>query len=302
MPSPLAGKGSWLPSPRHARSKSSSKPKEVLVTNFDKLFEDDKIRRRAKSCYRSERVFDRRDDSVTRISSPSPSIQPLQSQHQPQCSSYRVVERSSTQTFFDKLTRKPRKSVKEEAEEVRSEVLQICCDPCRSLPGRYETTTMGQRMEMGIDCDEVLPRLILANGKTVKNVSYIKELGVTHIINTASRDVWLPVEKLSNLGLKIFQFHVDDVPSSNISVYFQAASNFLSQAMMSGGLVMVNCLVGLSRSATILTAAVMINNNWSLVRTLKKLRQMRPVKPNIGFMVQLLNLERQLKTQGIKLL
>merc|ERR1712107_216136 len=115
-------------------------------------------------------------------------------------------------------------------------------------------------------------------------------------INTASRDVWLPVEKLSNLGLKIFQFHVDDVPSSNISVYFQAASNFLSQAMMSGG------LVGVSRSATILTAAVMINNNWSLVRTLKKLRQMRPVKPNIGFMVQLLNLERQLKTQGIKLL
>ena len=66
-----------------------------------------------------------------------------------------MVERSCTQTFMDKLTRRPRKSVKEEAEEVRADVLQICCDPCRSLPGRYEMVTLGQRMEMGIDCDEV---------------------------------------------------------------------------------------------------------------------------------------------------
>jgi len=88
---------------------------------------------------------------------------------------------------------------------------------------------------------------------------------VTHIINTASRDVWLPVEKLTNLGLDMFQFHVDDVPGANIS-------------------------------------ALMINNHWSLARSLKKLRQSRPVKPNLGFMVQLLSLEQKLKNKGDRLI
>ena len=63
----------------------------------------------------------------------------------------------------------------------------------------------------------------------------------------------------------------------------------------------VNCLVGLSRSATVLTAALMINQHWSVARSLRKLRQSRPVKPNIGFMVQLLGLEQQLTKSGVHL-
>ena len=147
-----------------------------------------------------------------------------------------------------------------------------------------------------------MPRVLLASGKTAKNVSYLRDLGVTHIINTASRDVWLPVEKLTNLGLDIFQFHVDDVPGANISAYFPAVAAFLSKALSEGGLVVVNCLVGFSRSATVLAAVLMINKHWSLARSLKKLRQSRPVKPNMGFMVQLLNLEQQLKNKGVNLI
>lgn len=189
--------------------------------------------------------------------------------------------------------------MKEEAEEVREEILQVCCDPLRPLPGSSSPCTPALRLETGVDCDEVMPRLILANGKTVKNLPFIRELGVTHIINTAARDVWLPTEKLSNLGLKLFQFHVDDVTTANIAAYFVAAAKFIAEARVSGGLVMVNCLVGLSRSATIVTAAAMINNKWTMARSLKKLRQSRPVKPNLGFMVQLLNLERDLRSKGV---
>ena len=149
---------------------------------------------------------------------------------------------------------------------------------------------------------QVVPRVLLASGKTAKNVSYLRDLGVTHIINTASRDVWLPVEKLTNLGLNIFQFHVDDVPGANIATYFPAVAASLAKALSEGGLVLVNCLVGFSRSATVLTAALMINNHWSLARSLKKLRQSRPVKPNLGFMVQLLSLEQKLKNKGDRLI
>ena len=177
--------------------------------------------------------------------------------------------------------------------------MSVCCDVYRPLPGRSQPLSLSQRLEIGVDCDEVIPRLILANGKTVKNAQYIKELGVTHIINTASRDVWLPVEKLTNLGVEIFQFHVDDVSSANISTYFHPAADFISRALaVSGGLVVINCLVGLSRSATVLTAAMMINKKWSLVKTLKLIRQTRNVKPNLGFMIQLMKLEHNLRSNG----
>ena len=177
--------------------------------------------------------------------------------------------------------------------------MSVCCDVYRPLPGRSQPLSHSQRLEIGVDCDEVIPRLILANGKTVKNAQYIKELGVTHIINTASRDVWLPVEKLTNLGVEIFQFHVDDVSSANISTYFHPAADFISRALaVSGGLVVINCLVGLSRSATVLTAAMMINKKWSLVKTLKLIRQTRNVKPNLGFMIQLMKLEHNLRSNG----
>lgn len=76
---------------------------------------------------------------------------------------------------------------------------------------------------------------------------------------------------------------------------------FCVVASSEGGLVVVNCLVGLSRSATVLTAALMINQHWSVARSLRKLRQSRPVKPNIGFMVQLLSLEQQLAKSGVHL-
>ena len=172
--------------------------------------------------------------------------------------------------------------------------MSVCCDVYRPLPGRSQPLSHSQRLEIGVDCDEVIPRLILANGKTVKNVQYIRELGVTHIINTATRDVWLPVEKLTNLGVEIFQFHVDDVSSANISPYFHPAADFISGGLAApGGLVLINCLVGLSRSATVLTAATMINQNWSLLRTLKLIRQTRNVKPNLGFIIQLMNIHRE---------
>ena len=192
-------------------------------------------------------------------------------------------------------------SWQEVADAARTETLRVSCESYRALPGRTQLLSLAQRLQAGLDCDEVMPGIILADGKTVKNVQYLKEIGVTHIINTASRDVWLPVEKLTNLGIKIFQFHVDDVSSATISTYFRPAADFISSALRSGGLIIINCLVGLSRSATTLTAGIMINKKWSAVKTLKQIRQTRGVKPNLGFMVQLLKLEHQLRSNGIVL-
>merc|ERR1712106_1313426 len=179
------------------------------------------------------------------------------------------------------------KTPKEVAEELRSDVLDTCCLPSRPLPGRGVDLSHMERIEFGLDGDEVMPGVILASGKAVKNFGYMSQLRVTHIINTASRDVWLPVEKLTNLGVEMFQFHVDDVPSANIAPYFRQVAEFVAKAKQAGGLLVINCLVGLSRSAPASTAALMINNKCTARRALQVLRKRRPVKPNLGFMVQL---------------
>jgi len=187
------------------------------------------------------------------------------------------------------------------AKIVTSEILEVKCSPDRPLPGRPGVLSQAERLLCGLDCDEVSAGIILASGKTVKNIEYMRHLRVTHIVNTAARDVWLPEEKMSNLGVELFQFHVDDVPTANISPYFRSAAQFLAQALQPGGLVVVNCLVGFSRSATVVTAALMINNQWTAHTALTKLRRSRPVKPNMGFMVQLVTLETQLREEGLQL-
>jgi len=136
----------------------------------------------------------------------------------------------------------------------------------------------------------------------VKTVAYMRELRVTHVINTASRDVWLPTEKLSNMGVELFQFHVDDVPTANIAPFFRPVADIVRRAQQSGGLLVINCLVGFSRSATVLIAALMIVRHWTLAHAFRALRLRRQVKPNLGFMAQLISLEIQLKQQGVSLL
>ena len=89
----------------------------TAVKNFDKLFEDDKIRRRAKSCYRSEKIFDRKDDSPVPViphSSSSGSRSGSQPRQPPSgVTSYRVVERSCGTAMLERIARRAvKKSVR----------------------------------------------------------------------------------------------------------------------------------------------------------------------------------------------
>lgn len=276
MPSPLTSLWRCPASPHSQASRAVSRPRDVPA-NIDRLFEESQQRRRARSCSyrRNERVFCEAKKEVVVC----------------QVSRRDTVRQSSSRGT----------SRREVAETLREEVLCVPTPERRPLPGRLEPLSACERQVLGLDCDEVLPGLILASGKTVKTVAYMRELRVTHIINTASRDVWLPVEKMSNMGVELFQFHVDDVPSANLAPYFRAAADLVSRAQDTGGLLVVNCLVGLSRSAALLTAALMILRQWTVRRTLSTLRQRRQVKPNLGFMVQLLALEQQLREQGVRL-
>ena len=55
-------------------------------------------------------------------------------------------------------------------------------------------------------------------------------------------------------NINYFGFHVDDHPSSNIARYFTRTSDFIEEALNRGGTIAVNCVMGWSRSATVVAA------------------------------------------------
>lgn len=60
--------------------------------------------------------------------------------------------------------------------------------PVRMMPGAPVYRHVDDRLKMGLDCDEVFPGIYLGTGPTLRNMKYLRKLGITHVINTAEND------------------------------------------------------------------------------------------------------------------
>lgn len=65
------------------------------------------------------------------------------------------------------------------------------------------------------------------------------------------------------------------------------------------GRILVHCAVGVSRSATLVLAYLMLYHRLTLVEAIKKVKDHRGIIPNRGFLRQLLALDRRLR-QGLE--
>jgi protein-tyrosine phosphatase len=164
----------------------------------------------------------------------------------------------------------------------------------RAMPGFRSSTDYDERKSMRVDCDKVFNGIIIGNGETIKNINYLQGIGVTHVLNTAEGHACVNPAKFSCHGIQYYGFHVDDLPESNISRYFHRTSDFIHKAVSGGGLVVVNCHMGWSRSATCVAAYLMMKHNMTSTRALETIRQSRPIRPNAGFLQQLADLENTL--------
>ena len=111
------------------------------------------------------------------------------------------------------LSLKERKS---RSEKVTSGYLMVEPPDKRQVPGFPDPLTNGERMRNGIDCDEVFPNIVLGNGATLRKKDYLKEIGISYILNAAeSRGVNVGKEYFGDdfqyMGLKI-----EDTPQTQI--------------------------------------------------------------------------------------
>jgi protein-tyrosine phosphatase len=133
---------------------------------------------------------------------------------------------------------------------------------------------------------------------SARNKAFLKMLGITHVVNCAEGNRFSMVSTgdcfYADVGIRYIGINVVDIPQAQISAHFHECANFIERAILEGGRVLVHCYVGLSRSATIAVSYLMIKRGMTAEEALRAVGRNRKIRPNDGFLRQLLALESKL--------
>jgi len=156
---------------------------------------------------------------------------------------------------------------------------------------------------MGNSLDRIGQGFYICSVDALRDVERLKELGITHILNAASMDLYREREGLGRLE-KLFTIKAlecRDSEDCNLGIHFQDVADFIEKGREKGGVV-VHCAAGISRASTSACAYLMIKEHLSLEAALQKIHSVRKiVHPNDGFWRQLRDLEGVLQLQGVQL-
>ncbi|KAL4398154.1 hypothetical protein HN51_002759 [Arachis hypogaea] len=133
--------------------------------------------------------------------------------------------------------------------------------------------------------------LFLGSVGTAANKNALKSLNVTHILTVAGK---LPPTNPGDFVYKVI--NVADRDDVDLKQYFNQCFDFIEDAKMHGGGVLVHCFAGKSRSVTVVVAYLMKTRGMSLSEALQHVKSRRPLaSPNPGFIRQLEDFEKSLQ-------
>src|SRR5271163_3116275 len=121
-----------------------------------------------------------------------------------------------------------------------------------------------------------------------KNLNLLNRLKITHIINaTAEEKIYYP-DRFIYLRIPLY-----DRASERVTPFFHQAIDFISSAHAAGGVVMLHCAEGVSRSVTLALAYRILKDGIPLSKAFWQMKSVRPeIEPNPGFLQELRELER----------
>ncbi|XP_054867064.1 dual specificity protein phosphatase 26-like [Amphiprion ocellaris] len=142
--------------------------------------------------------------------------------------------------------------------------------------------------------DEVWPRLYIGDQDSAENGPDLSMHRITHILNAAHSKRRGQPTIYEGMRITYMGIEAHDSCDFDMSVNFQAAADFIHRALSRGGKVLVHCHVGVSRSATLVLAYLMLKQDLTLVEAICAVKDKRGVIPNRGFLRQLIKLDGQL--------
>jgi protein-tyrosine phosphatase len=135
-------------------------------------------------------------------------------------------------------------------------------------------------------------KLYLGSGENASDLVLLKQLGVTHILNVTT-EKQIPNHFPDEFVYK--RIAINDKKETPIDSHFEDAHDFVTKGHQENGVVFVHCTFGVSRSATVVISFIMKTYSLGLSDALDIVKTSRPIiKPNLGFMKQLVQYERNL--------
>jgi len=147
--------------------------------------------------------------------------------------------------------------------------------------------------------NEIIDGLFLGAKEHAEDSDVLSACGISHVVNVTDNLPNFFAENLcldGDIPLAYCRVPVRDVRADGIDIFFDNACEFIGSALGTdpGGRVLVHCMAGRSRSATIVVAYLIKCRGYDLARAFELLREKRPsAMPNLGFWSRLEALEKQ---------
>lgn len=133
---------------------------------------------------------------------------------------------------------------------------------------------------------EIVPRVYIADLTAAEDVNVLVQLGITHVLSAMRGSVSLPA---TVPPLACLQLPLQDSPFAELAEHLPRATAFIADALADPrARVLVHCVQGVSRSASIVCAHLIHAYGWTPAQAVQFVKSKRPsADPNPGFVAQL---------------
>jgi predicted protein tyrosine phosphatase len=136
----------------------------------------------------------------------------------------------------------------------------------------------------------VIPGVYLSGIAVARNPAKLSELNISRVVCCCMYTEFPQSDEVKSITY--LRVDVEDMSREPIDMFFEEASDFISESLENNEGVLIHCRSGVSRSSTIVLAFLIRSMGMRLYDAFFLLRSKRSiVTPNIGFMDQLMKLE-----------
>ena len=135
---------------------------------------------------------------------------------------------------------------------------------------------------------EIVPNLFIGSIESVRDPAVIGTMDAIVSLVRAKNVPQSFFDGILPAGSDHLYIDLRDRSNVDISNYFNATEQFIRAHLQKGDRVLVHCMMGRSRSVTIVANYLIKENDWDAYRALKVIKGKRAViRPNRGFIRQL---------------
>jgi len=180
----------------------------------------------------------------------------------------------------------------EESEDMSPARMDPILGKSKSSPDMIEATGFQTEVEKMLathmDVTRLLDRLYLSDYMSL-SAERLSELGVSLVINATYE---VPNVEVPEGTIEFIQLHINDSVTADMAQHMDRCADRIHEVRSAGGVALVHCALGVSRSVTICLAYLVKYEGRTLREAYFEVKKKRPIiRPNEGFWRQLIAFE-----------